>query len=89
MISAEIWFLYLIKKKTETLGFILLLKELHAIIVFSGQEIGKGLPQRLSNLSEVVLHMLTSFKKTKTRHLIENFLLSPFIKEFISYLIHL
>jgi len=52
------------KKKTETFGFILLPEELHAIIVFSGQEVGNGLPQRSFNLSKVVLHMLTSFKKT-------------------------
>lgn len=65
MIPIKIRFLYLIKKKTETLGFILLPKELRAIIAFSHHEIGNGLPQRLSNLSNVVLHVLTSFKKIK------------------------
>lgn len=56
MISIKVRFLYLIEKKRETLNPVLLPKELYALILFSGQEIGNGPPQTLSNLSKVVAY---------------------------------
>lgn len=56
MISIKVRFLYLIKKKRETMNSILFPKELYALILFSGQEIGNGPPQTLSNLSKVVAY---------------------------------